>query len=209
MREAPSERCPVELTDGACGAPTRRGGVSIRTGRPPAARSAAVEARSPVAARCGAAGCVVLALVVGLQAWAKSAVRHVVHGELVLDRGSDYLLGTAAQLRASHGENFIEAADAGMVDAPCYEYSDGYSDIADGTSATVSDESGKILAVGRLEGGEYLLLIGGPTGCRFEFTVEVPRADVYRFEVGARGQLDYSYSELRERAFLLSFDLGG
>ena len=70
--------------------------------------------------------------------------------------------------------------------------SGGYTDISPSASVTVSDESGKLLAKGRLTGSS-----GGTGHCVFDFTVsDVPRgSDFYKVEISHRGAVTYTESE--------------
>ncbi|WP_051365092.1 hypothetical protein [Rhodococcus sp. JG-3] len=78
----------------------------------------------------------------------------------------------------------------------------GYDDIRSGAAIKISDESGTVLATGRLEGGQI------DSGmCTFPFMVDgVPAGEAfYEIEVSHRGGLTYDEAEMREP---LVFTLG-
>lgn len=106
----------------------------------------------------------------------------------------------------------------------------GYSDIDEGQQVVVKDAEGRTLAKGNLGAGR---LVGFPEAtsgndedtdsdpdrsaaddldfsyCQFKFTVEdVPEADFYAVSVGRRGELTYSYAEMKKRDWKVSFSLG-
>jgi hypothetical protein len=77
----------------------------------------------------------------------------------------------------------------------------GYDDIHEGTSVTVRDESGKTVAIGRLQRGDCS---GG--GCVYPFVVEdVPvGSKFYEVEVSHRGGVTFSRQDLDESGAELS-----
>lgn len=91
--------------------------------------------------------------------------------------------------------------------------SGGYDDIRGGAQVTVSNESGDVLAVGRLGAGEGVPA-SSATGsdflyCKFEFEVTgVPRAEIYTIEVSHRGGLSYSFEEMESQGWTVEFSLG-
>ena len=76
---------------------------------------------------------------------------------------------------------------------------------------TVKDGTGKILAVGKTgfgskpkDGSMYSEVI-----CIFEITVNnVPKADFYSILVGRRGELNYSFDEMKRRNWIVFLSLG-
>lgn len=64
----------------------------------------------------------------------------------------------------------------------------GYSDVSAGSSVRVVNESGTIVGVSSLTGGEL-----NQSGCKFSFSVELPRAQFYEIQVGSREGLRASY----------------
>jgi len=72
--------------------------------------------------------------------------------------------------------------------------SGGYSDIAAGSSVTITDSSGKVVALGQLEDGRP----GLPGTCALHFRVEgIPRGSgFYGVEVSHRGKVQVRESEL-------------
>lgn len=83
--------------------------------------------------------------------------------------------------------------------------SGGFSDVTEGLAVVVKDEAGKVLATSRLRSGE---VVEDGDACSFPFTVEVPRADFYTFEVGNRGDQTYSHEDLRRQGWFVGFTLG-
>ena len=80
----------------------------------------------------------------------------------------------------------------------------GYSDVKEGLSVTVRNESGTILATSRLERGSL-----SGSRCVFSFTVtDVARSDFYSVEVGRRGELTYSHDEMVENDWQVFASLG-
>jgi len=82
----------------------------------------------------------------------------------------------------------------------------GYDDVQEGAQVTVSNSSGNVLAVGRLENGIYN---GGSMHVTFEFTVDdLPDAAIYQVEVAHRGALTYSKRDLTVRGWTVDLTLG-
>ncbi|OOL32902.1 hypothetical protein GQ85_04510 [Rhodococcus rhodochrous] len=71
----------------------------------------------------------------------------------------------------------------------------GYSDMSPAAAVTVSDQSGTLLAKGRLDGS-----IDMGDSCIFTFTVaDVPRgADFYEVEISHRGGISFTESEAED-----------
>jgi hypothetical protein len=84
----------------------------------------------------------------------------------------------------------------------------GYADIQEGMTVTIKDGQGKILALGKTTAGTYPPHESG-FKCNFPFQVHnVPKADFYSIEVGHRGQLNFSYEELKSKNWQVSFTVG-
>jgi len=83
--------------------------------------------------------------------------------------------------------------------------SGGYSDIGPGTPVTVRNGSGDLLASESLGSGSA---VGG--GCQWEIVFrEVPRReDFYVVEVGSRGEISKSRTELESSNFVFDISLG-
>lgn len=80
----------------------------------------------------------------------------------------------------------------------------GYSDIGPGTSVTLKDGEGKILATATLGSGSGTLIT-----CTFTFTfTNVPEVPFYSFEVGRRGALTYSLDDMKSKGWALGATLG-
>ncbi|MBW0118526.1 hypothetical protein I4J48_25105, partial [Pseudonocardia sp. KRD-169] len=80
------------------------------------------------------------------------------------------------------------AGEGGHGSGSCAGYG-GYSDIGAGTSVTVADATGTVVATGRLDSGR-----SSAGDCVFPFSVaEVPGdSDFYRVEVSHRGEVTFS-----------------
>jgi hypothetical protein len=75
----------------------------------------------------------------------------------------------------------------------------GYSDISSGAQVTVTDEGGKIVALGNLDPGHTAEVVGTfASTCVFGFTVRsVPEGVAfYSIEIAHRGALRYTRSDL-------------
>ena len=88
---------------------------------------------------------------------------------------------------------------------PCANPGGGYSDIHPGTSVTVRDEAGKILATTTLGAGHY----ESAEGCVYGFEVaDLPDAKFYQVEVSHRGEITYSEDELNASGWNVALELG-
>jgi hypothetical protein len=82
----------------------------------------------------------------------------------------------------------------------------GYDDIKGGVSVTVRDGASRILATGNLENGQRSAAGGS---CSFVFRVpNIKQADFYSVEVGRRGSLSYSHTEMTANDWTVAFSLG-
>jgi hypothetical protein len=82
----------------------------------------------------------------------------------------------------------------------------GYDDIEGGLSVTVRDETARILATGNLENGQRSAAGGS---CRFDFRIlNIKQADFYSVEVGRRGSLSFSHTEMTANDWSVAFSLG-
>lgn len=118
----------------------------------------------------------------------------VLLGAAACGGGSNLVVG---QMVLRDQDGWVEIGDECRGDG-------GYSDIRQGAQVRVSDGSGSLLATSSLEAGERRGRF-----CDFAFTIEVPDADFYTFEVTSRGELSYSAEELEERGYIVGFELGG
>jgi hypothetical protein len=68
----------------------------------------------------------------------------------------------------------------------------GYDDIQAGTEVTITDESGKVLAVGKLN--------GGAAHCNFPFVIDnvPPGEKFYGITISHRGTLHYTEAQMRQ-----------
>lgn len=86
--------------------------------------------------------------------------------------------------------------------------SDGFSDIDRGTTITVKDSAGKIVATSSLSMG-ITTNLGMNGSCLFTFEVDrVPASDFYTIEIGSRKPLTYSAEELKKQDWKLTLALG-
>lgn len=100
----------------------------------------------------------------------------------------------------SLGPNSYVGGNYGSV---CLGSSKGYGDINIGAAVTVKDQDGKLIATGQLERG-----LVGDGNCVLPFSVEVPAADFYTFEVAHRGGVNYSAGDLKAKNWTVSLTLG-
>ena len=79
--------------------------------------------------------------------------------------------------------------------------SEGYDDIAAGAQVVIRDESGKSIALGRLEPGEGV----SDVECRFPFSIDdVPAGQgIYSVEVSHRGEIAFEEKDAQELALTL------
>lgn len=79
----------------------------------------------------------------------------------------------------------------------------GYSDVSAGTQVTVKNGKGDVLATSELQSGG-----GGSLRCTFPFTFDISEGeDRYLVSVGRRGELSFSFADLKSRGVELT--LGG
>lgn len=122
---------------------------------------------------------------------------------------TDFALGAAQHKAASASATFTVHGTLTLTDSndqigdqygECQTGDTGYSDISAGTPVTVTGDSGQSLAVGALAG------YNAPTAneCVFTFTVTgVPTGQrLYGVEVGKRGAIEFSASQIRDGADL-------
>lgn len=99
-------------------------------------------------------------------------------------------------------------SEIGETGSICYG-TGGYEDIQGGMPVTIKDGQGKILALGKTSYGKRPKAQYSQVLCVFDFQVnDVPKADFYSIEVGHRGQLNYSYEELKKQGWKVSFSIG-
>jgi hypothetical protein len=139
-------------------------------------------------------------LVVGIPGNAK----HTVSGVMSLDPGEPLTQQYRRALRAAGDD--VEAADRAVVGTDCSRGypTTGYDDIRSGAPVTVSNENGTTIAVGTLGPGR----VSKSLRCVFIFSVSVPKAKFYRFEVSHRGQVQKSFDEMKADGWIVSLTLG-
>lgn len=80
----------------------------------------------------------------------------------------------------------------------------GYDDVEEGLEVTVRDEEGTLLGESELGDSRQ----HSELACVLSFEIaDVPKAKFYSIEVGSRGDLNYSYSEMEEREWKVAFSL--
>lgn len=105
---------------------------------------------------------------------------------------------------------YLQLVDSKIVgtDSNCYG-TGGYEDIQGAMPVTIKDGQGKILALGKTSDGKRPKGQYSIVTCNFNFQVNnVPKSDFYSIEVGRRGQLNYSYEELKNKNWKVSFSIG-
>lgn len=81
----------------------------------------------------------------------------------------------------------------------------GYSDISAGAQVTIRDQSGEIVGLGELLPDPR---VETPDKCSFYFSVEVPESKFYTVDMGRRGELSYSHSDLEHDEFQVKLSIG-
>jgi len=94
--------------------------------------------------------------------------------------------------------------------APCKGADASYPDIRPGTAVTVRDGTGALLGMAALQGGTLRKgpLRGADDDCVFKFSMIVPERDPYRVEVGRRGVVRFSRSDLERSNWKADLTIG-
>jgi len=94
--------------------------------------------------------------------------------------------------------------------APCRSADAGYPDIRPGMAVTVRDETAAVLGTSELGGGTLRKspLRGRDDDCVFSFSLTVPERDSYRIEVGRRGVVRFSRSDLERSNWKADLTVG-
>ena len=82
----------------------------------------------------------------------------------------------------------------------------GFSDLSDGASVTVKDESGKVIGVSPLLVGT--VDSANDSICRMPFSVKVPKTNFYTISIGRRGEITQSYQQLVGKSWKIEFSIG-
>lgn len=167
----------------ASGSPSRRG-MAWRAGRLIATTNRFVLAFLAIAA--------VAAGGIGVRA-ALAGETHDISGRFVLDDSSSYYTSGIRTIGSSGCEG-----------------TNGYDDINDSTQVTISDSKGRTLAVTELENGHTAgsgsLYV---SECFWDWSADnVPDSDFYVVEVGHRGKLTFSKSDMESHDWLVLSSLG-
>lgn len=98
--------------------------------------------------------------------------------------------------------------DASQAGRPC-SGSGGYSDFGSGMNVTIRDGSGTIIATTNTTDAEWVQLdqVGG-VWCRTSFETTADIVDYYTIAIGRRGELSYSFDELKAANFEVALTLG-
>ena len=81
----------------------------------------------------------------------------------------------------------------------------GFDDMSGGTQVVVKDQDEHVIATSDLDKG---LTIHDPNSCAFTFTVVVPGAKFYNFEIGHRSPVSYSKADMAKNKWSLLLSLG-
>jgi len=94
--------------------------------------------------------------------------------------------------------------------APCRGADAGYPDLRQGTTVTVKDGAGATLGTVALQGGTLRRgpLRGRDDDCVFSFSLTVPERDAYRIEVGRRGSVRFTRSDLQRSNWKADLTIG-
>lgn len=95
--------------------------------------------------------------------------------------------------------NLYDSESAADCDSP----SMGFNDIHDGTEVLITDEDGKVVGSSQLTNGRSTV-----GGCVWDFSSAVGNAEFYSVEVGRRGKVTWSRSELASLDWEISLQLG-
>jgi hypothetical protein len=85
--------------------------------------------------------------------------------------------------------------------------SGGFSDLEPGTAVTVRDEAGNIIGNGKLDNGEQMRNGIVDAGCRWNFSLSVPKADFYAFEIGRREGVTKSFGEMESDDWRIGLEI--
>ena len=132
-----------------------------------------------------------------------AAPTHILRGTMELDGAADsgdYICGGVI------GPGEISQMLNTRITQPCPAGLGGHDDdIRDGTQVTVSDATGHVLGVGRLQGGTY---DGATLSVTWTFEVaDLPERSLYSIEVAQRGASLYSLTVLRSNAWTIPVHL--
>ena len=131
---------------------------------------------------------------------------------IVVIGGAIFLvLGGSSSKHAIGGSMTLQEGTLGRKEGdPCTAKSSGYKDIASGSAVVVTDDSGKVLATGSLGAGQLgPIIIQDMRYCVFPISVpNVPDAKFYRTQVSHRGEMTYSFDEMKAKDWTLDLSLG-
>ncbi|WP_052672457.1 PASTA domain-containing protein [Aliterella atlantica] len=129
--------------------------------------------------------------------------------EASTNKGSKIKLTVAkSPIHQIKGSLTLVDSDISGSEDNCYG-TGGYDDIQGGMSVTIQDGKGNILALGQTGNGTQPSSEYSSVLCVFEFQVDnIPKSDFYSIQVGRRGQLNYSYEEMKNKNWEVSLSLG-
>ena len=103
-------------------------------------------------------------------------------------------------IKSYDNERFINTSGE---DSFCFGYG-GMDDLKFATPVTITDEQGKILAIGELEAGRE-----DSDGCTMSFKIDnIPKASFYSVEVARRGKVTYSFDRMVESGWRVGLSVG-
>lgn len=128
--------------------------------------------------------------------------RHTISGSVSITGNADLVLWGNSEEQARNPE----------VGVPCVG-SGGFSDIQESAPVSLRDEEGKVIGSNRLGEGTLSEVAGASLDadktCAFRFTLtDVPDAEFYSIEVGSRGEITYSKSDMEENDWMVELSLG-
>lgn len=111
------------------------------------------------------------------------------------------LLGNLVGYQKYDADNFVVAtSDSKQI---C-QGRNGYADLTYDMPVTVTNAEGKIVGIGKTDFGEWV-----DGHCNFNYKVEnIPKSDFYSVEVGHRGKVNYSFSDIVQNNWHVSQQIG-
>ena len=138
------------------------------------------------------AGAVVLIVILAVGLWA------------IFRSGSDAVLGTQTNTLTITLDLYNPADPSiGRYGKGCDVSDTGYDDISAGAPVTVKDKAGTVLASSFLDSGT-----SAGSDCTFSLAVEVPDSAFYQIEVGHRGAVTFSKSDLQSIGWTADLSIG-
>ena len=122
----------------------------------------------------------------------------------LLRSGSNAVLGTQTNTLTITLDLYNPADPSiGRYGKGCDVSDTGYDDISTGAPVTVKDKARTVLASAFLGNGT-----SAGSDCTFSLAVEVPDSDFYQIEVGHRGAVTFSESDLQSNGWTADLSIG-